>query len=299
MSIASMTGFARVCNSCLLTDKNINWVWEIKSVNGKSLDVKTRLPLGYDNLSLELKSTAAKYISRGNVSVCLEINTAEDRKKFRIDTELLEDLAKTALKLDEQYKGHLAPTSAAQLLGLKGVIELEDNTLSEDEHVELEQKILADFDKLCQNLSTERQLEGQKIQLALEQILDKIADVVEQIEKQAQGLPLLLKDKLSEQLKQLQATDISEERIAQEMVLLVTRADIREEIDRLKAHIKAVRILLQADEAVGRRLDFFCQELNREANTTCSKSTTLEITSLGMELKALIEQFREQVQNIE
>lgn len=299
MSLASMTGFARVCSESSLTDKNISWLWEIKSVNGKSLDVKARLPLGYDNLSLELKNIAAKYISRGNLSTYLELTIADNRRNVKIDTDLLQKLAQTALSLDEQYPNRLAPTSAAELLGLKGVIELEDNSLSEDERNELEQKILADFDKLCQNLKAERQLEGQKIQLALGQILDKIAENVAQIEIQAQGLPELLKAKLQEQLAQLKSGDISEDRLAQEMVLLVTRADIREEIDRLNAHIKAARTMLQSNEAIGRKLDFLCQELNREANTTCSKSTTLEITNLGMELKALIEQFREQVQNIE
>lgn len=299
MSIASMTGFARVSNTCLLTDKNISWTWEIKSVNGKSLDLKTRLPFGWDDLGLELKNTAAQYISRGSVSVNLELNCEDNHRKIKIDTALLDELAQAALSLDEQYKGKLALTSAAELLALKGVIELEDNDLSDDAKTKLKQKILADFDKLCQNLKAARQLEGEKIKLALAQILDKIVEVVEQIETQAQGLPDLLKSRLSEQLQQLRASDISDDRIAQEMVLLVTRADIREEIDRLRAHIKTAWQLLEKDEAVGRKLDFLCQELNREANTTCSKSTTLEITNLGMELKALIEQFREQVQNIE
>lgn len=299
MSIASMTGFARVSNTCLLTDKNISWTWEIKSVNGKSLDLKTRLPFGWDDLGLGLKNIAAQYISRGSISVNLELNSEDNRKKIKIDTCLLDELAQAALSLDEQYKGKLALTSAAELLGLKGVIELEDNNLSDDAKAELTQKILADFDKLCQNLKAARQLEGEKIKLALAQILDKIAEIVEQIEAQAQGLPDLLKSRLAEQLQQLRASDISDDRIAQEMVLLVTKADIREEIDRLRAHIKTAWQLLEKDEAVGRKLDFLCQELNREANTTCSKSATLEITNLGMELKALIEQFREQVQNIE
>ena len=186
------------------------------------------------------------------------------------------------------------------MLNLRGVIEIEESKLSDEQEAELKQKMLADFRLLCQNLRQDRTAEGQKVAGALENILEQIAQRVEKIESIAVALPDKLRQKLNEQIAQYaQDVTISEDRIAQEVVLLVTKADIREEIDRLKAHIKAARELLRRDDAVGRRLDFLCQELNREANTTCSKSTDIEITNLAMDLKVLIEQFREQVQNIE
>ena len=153
---------------------------------------------------------------------------------------------------------------------------------------------------MCQKLKQERQKEGTKIKTALLSILHNIATIVAKIEKTAEMLPEKIKGKLTELLQQYaQDVEINEDRLAQEIVFLVTKADIREEIDRLKAHIKSAEQMLETDEAVGRKLDFLCQELNREANTTCSKAADIMITDWGMELKALIEQFREQVQNIE
>ena len=300
MSITSMTGFARVNGQVALNGQDVGWVWEIKSVNGKGLDIKSRLPWGYEELGMELKNLAQPYLARGSVNASLEINFATANKKALIDEKLLEDLTQRAVLLVESNKGKVSAPSAAELLGLKGVVELQDDGLSEEARNILCQKILADFVVLCQNLHSERMREGEKIKSALIQILDKIAGNVGKIEACAEGLPQMLQAKLKGQLRQLNSEiEFSEERVAQEVVLLVTRADIREEIDRLKAHIKSAFEMLDEKGAMGRRLDFLCQELNREANTTCSKSTTIEITNLGMELKALIEQFREQVQNIE
>lgn len=300
MSIASMTGFARVNGNWQTTGENINWVWEIKSVNGKSLDVKMRLPAGYDDLGFILKTKAAEYLNRGSVSVYLDIIQESSGRKIKIDEVLLEELTLKALALGEKYGERLAKPSAAELLNQRGVVELEENVLSEDEQQELKQKLLNDFMKACAALQNDRCKEGEKIKRALLDILGNIEKITLQIEKLADGLPEKLKQKLDEQMAQYAGDiNISEDRIAQEIVMLITRADIREEIDRLKAHIKSAYQMLEADEAIGRRLDFLCQELNREANTTCSKAADITITNLGMELKALIEQFREQVQNIE
>ena len=300
MSIASMTGFARLKGQALLIDETIQWIWEIRTVNGKALEVKSRLPLGYEDLGLNLKGELSTYINRGNCSISLEMLRSQSNKKAVIDEAFLADVTKKALDLSERFAGSVVAPSAAELLNLRGVIEIEESKLSDEQEAELKQKMLADFRLLCQNLRQDRTAEGQKVAGALENILEQIAQRVEKIESIAVALPDKLRQKLNEQIAQYaQDVTISEDRIAQEVVLLVTKADIREEIDRLKAHIKAARELLRRDDAVGRRLDFLCQELNREANTTCSKSTDIEITNLAMDLKVLIEQFREQVQNIE
>jgi len=295
-----MTGFARVNGQVELNGENISWVWEAKSVNGKSLELKARLPLGYDDLGLVLKNQAAEYLVRGNVNVGLELCCQQNCKKVVVDEVLLEELTKRAVDLASKYEGKVGIPNAAELLGLRGVVEIETGVLSPDEEEVLRKKILADFVVLCQDLQRERQEEGQKIKDCLLTILAKIEQNVNLIEQEFDGGTEKLKQKLTEQIAQFkEEISISDDRIAQELVLLVTRADIREEVDRLKAHIKAAKELLDKDEVVGRRLDFLCQELNREANTTCSKSCSITITNLGMDLKALIEQFREQVQNIE
>ena len=300
MNIASMTGFARVQGSFQTADENISWVWEVKSVNNKSLDVKLKLPFGFEEQSLLYKAKAAEFLTRGSVGAFLEVEHEKQVKKIKIDEDLLQQLAQKAVILTEQFAGKLAASSAAELLAQRGVIEFEESEMSEEEQVALNEVLLKGFVEACQKLQEDRRKEGEKIAQALQSILDKIAAIVVRVEEISVGLPQKLKEKLAAQVKEL-AGDValSEDRLAQEVVLLVTRADIREEIDRLKTHIKSAEALLQSKEAVGRRLDFLCQELNREANTTCSKAMDIELTNLGMELKALIEQFREQVQNIE
>ena len=300
MTIASMTGFARTNGQLVVNDETISWVWEAKSVNGKGLELKFRLPAGYDELTAVLKNEAAKYLVRGSVGFNLEVNSANGCKKAVVDEDFLKVLMQKAINLVEESGGKIAYPSAAELLNIKGVVEIEQEILSDDAQKELYQKIVADFIRLCENLKTGRLSEGRKMGEALGVLLDKIEEIAFFIEKKAEGLPEVLQEKLHEQLdKFARDVEVDDSRIAQEVVLLVTRADIREEIDRLKAHISAARDLLTKDEAVGRRLDFLCQELNREANTVCSKSSDIEITNSAMELKVLIEQFREQVQNIE
>ena len=186
-------------------------------------------------------------------------------------------------------------------MALKGVVENGDPLPDEEKREELWRQILAGFEKGCALLQQDRRAEGAKIYAALNDILQNIGSVVTQIDQMADQLPEQMKKRLEEQISQWlePGNALSEERLAQEAVLYITRADIREEADRLKAHVKTAGELLKSREAVGRRLDFLCQELNREANTTCSKSCDTALTNLGISLKALIEQFREQIQNIE
>ncbi len=294
-----MTGFARVNGNISFGENNINWIWEIKSVNGKSLDLKYRLPTGFEDISLLLKNKATEVISRGSISAFLEINNENTSKNIKIDEDLLNQLTEQAVNLCKKHP-EIPMATAGELLSQRGVIEIEENSLNEDDLQKLKEAILNDFITVCKNLQIDRQKEGEKIKIALTSILEKISDITANIEKIFETLPEKLKEKLFTQIKTISdEININEDRIAQEIVLLVTRADIKEEIDRLKTHIKSAYNLLETNDAVGRRLDFLCQELNREANTTCSKACDISITNLGMDLKALIEQFREQVQNIE
>ena len=297
-----MTGFARVTGNARIGEIDYSWFWELKSVNGKSLEVKTKLPFWLDAIALTLKNKTAEYLSRGNVYACLDVLVQNEEPKVKINEQLLQQLAEQALKLYQQNPDRWQKPNPAELLNIRGVVEVEDSQLDE-EHLEyLQNQIVSSFVECLNILIKDRQAEGNKIVSVLSGLLIEVESVVKKIENIAINMSERLKAKLMQQLDLLlesAANQISEERLAQEMVLLVNRADIKEETDRLNAHIKTAKELLQTDGAVGRRLDFLCQELNRETNTICSKSTEIELTNCGMQLKTLIEQFREQVQHIE
>ena len=298
LTIASMTGFARASGELQTDLSNISWLFEVKSVNGKALDIKTKLPQTLEDLAFEFRRIAAQYLQRGSVSVYLELKRTALSSTLQVNTQLLEELTQKALEIYRANPDEIGKPQSTDLLRLPGVLEV--SAPSEEDEQALRQKLLAEFDTLCCRLQEDRKIEGAKIKEALIAILQKISSVAAKVEKIAEEQPAKIKEKLENQIKQwVNPAEVSEERLAQEVVFYITRADIREEVDRLKAHIKTAEQLLESSEAVGRRLDFLCQELNREANTTCSKSSDAELTALGMELKALIEQFREQVQNIE
>lgn len=297
-----MTGFARVNDSIQISGIDYSWFWELKSVNGKSLEVKTKLPYWLDTIALTLKNKTAEYLSRGNIYACLDILIQNQEPKVKVNESLLQQLANQALEIYRQNPSEWQKPNPADMLNIRGVVEVEDSQLDE-EHLEyLQNRIVSSFVECLNILVKDRQAEGNKIVSVLSGLLTETEGVVKKIESIAMNVPERLKAKLMQQLDLLleaAANQISEERLAQEMVLLINRADIKEEIDRLNAHIKTAKELLGTDGAVGRRLDFLCQELNRETNTICSKSTEIELTNCGMQLKTLIEQFREQVQNIE
>lgn len=301
MFISSMTGFARKNGSYSAGNNVYSWTWEIKSVNGKSLDFKVRLPYWMDGLSLELKSRAGEKLNRGTVNAALDIVTQSDGKEVKINEILMNRLAEKAIELYEAGMGKLQKPSATDILNMKGVVELEESKLDEEGQTKLEAALLSSFVDVCELLKEDRLAEGTKMKEILLGLLEKIGDNIQKAENIVQGLPEILKEKLKEQIAVLLdgGDTVSEDRLAQEVVILVNRSDIREELDRLHAHIKTAEEMLNEGGAVGRRLDFLCQELNRETNTLCSKSSDIELTNRGMELKALIEQFREQVQNIE
>ena len=301
MYISSMTGFARTGGTFRIRETDYSWFWEVKSVNGKYLEVKTKLPVWLDGMSQSVKNLAGEYLSRGNVYASLEITASNSEPELKINEQLLQKIIRQAVMMYQENPELMQKPNPAELLGIRGVAELEENRLDEREMAELQSEILETFAQAGEALQQDRQAEGEKITAALREIIFKIIEVVVRAEQIADAMPVRLKEKLQQQVALLlePSNQISEERLAQEVVLYVTKADIREEIDRLKAHIKTAGELLNGGGAVGRRLDFLCQELNRETNTVCSKSGDIGLTNCGMELKALIEQFREQVQNIE
>ena len=295
MNIFSMTGFARSKGQCNVDNTAIDWVCEIKSVNGKNFDFKMRLPNELEYLGNSFKSVAQKYFQRGTFNASVEISFEEETKKIKINQDLLNMLINVSAKMENVEK----PT-AGELLNVFGVVEKEDICFDEKETEQLGNILLQGFDECCKKLHDDRHLEGEKIGSALISLIEKIKHLVEKIEALAQKEPEKIAARLKKQISEFLAENtVSEERLAQEIVFLINKADIREEIDRLKTHIKTAEQLMAEGKNIGRRMDFLCQEFNREANTTCSKAWEVEIINYAMELKTIIEQLREQIQNVE
>lgn len=295
-----MTGFARSRGELIFENKKYSWVWEIKSVNAKGFDIKLRIPLWLEDISEDIKSVCSKNFARGTFNVCLDINGEFSSPDVQINTELLGVLTDKIKQIYIAEPELFTKPSPADLLKINGVLKISENTPSEEEFETFKKQLLESIFEAVTNLKQDRIKEGGKIAEVLSNILESIKQTVEAVDKIVAQNPQKIKEKfLSQVTKLLEDNTVSPERIEQEIVLLVMKADVQEEIDRLYAHIKTAHELLKSAEPVGRRLDFLCQELNREANTLCSKSCDIEQTKYGMQLKALIEQFREQVQNME
>ncbi len=295
-----MTGFARCNKTFVYENKKYSWAWEVKSVNAKGQDIKLRIPLWLEDINENIKSVFSETFSRGTFNICLDIELENDNPDVEINTKLLSVLTEKLKQIYLSDTDLFAKPSPAELLKVSGVVKVVDNTPDEQELNLLKKELLYSLQEAAVLLKQDRLKEGQKIAAALKNILNNIKDIVEKTEKITLETPQKIKEKVYTQVENLLSdTTIAPERLEQEIVLLVMKADVKEEIDRLKAHIKTAFELLESDLPVGRRLDFLCQELNREANTLCSKSCDIEQTKYGMELKALIEQFREQTQNME
>jgi uncharacterized protein (TIGR00255 family) len=298
VAISSMTGYARAQDD----DESFAWVWEAKSVNGRGLEVRMRLPPGYDRLEPAVREAVQGRCRRGNVNLTLTVEPRQSGKPMTVNQAVLDQYLDLARACAERMPG-LAAARVDGLLALRGVIEMGDAAMVEPpEQTERRSvAVLATLVRALQALATMRAGEGERLRGILDGQLTEIGALV----AKAETLPSLDKAHLKEKLR-LQVTalldavpTLSEDRLTQEAVLIAAKADIREELDRLKAHGAAARDMLASDESVGRKLDFLCQEFNREANTLCSKAGDLELTRIGLSLKAIIEQFREQVQNIE
>jgi uncharacterized protein (TIGR00255 family) len=295
MTIASMTGFARAEGH----DGPLSWAWELKSVNGKSLDVRFRLPPGFDALELPLRALATQKLKRGSVTANLSVARAAGAGGIRVNREALATVVKLAQQLAAEVVA--APPRIDGLLALKGVLESGDEAIDEGARERQAKLIGESFERALAGLATMRLSEGKRLDAVLCERLDEIAALVNGAEAAAATQPAAIKARIKELIATLTEAvpALPEERLAHEAALVVAKADIREELDRLHAHLGAARNLLAEGGAIGRRFDFLCQEFNREANTLCSKSADMELTRIGLALKAAIEQLREQVQNIE
>ena len=296
MSVSSMTGFARSEGQA----EGCSWSWELKSINAKGLDVRCRVPSGYEKLEKAAREETAKSFKRGNVTVNLTINWLKGDAGFRVNPVVLGDLLAVLPDIRKQLPD-AAPPSIDGLLALRGVIEPVEEELTDDAREALESEILESFEAALAALSAMRDEEGARLEESLDARLDEIAGLSSEAEKLAALQPDAIRERLKTQVQVLMEDipALSKERLAQEAALLMTKADIREELDRLKAHEQAARDLMGNGGAVGRKLDFLCQEFNREANSLCSKSQDVTLTRIGLDMKSSIEQFREQVQNIE
>jgi len=296
VSISSMTGFSRSEGQ----KDTRAWTWELKSVNGRGLDVRCRLPSGFEGLEQPVRDRVAARCKRGSIAVTLTVIRAEGDGGYRINQAVLAELLATLPQIRKQVPDAATP-SIDGLLGLRGVIEPIEDALDDEAKAAMEAAMLADLKTALDALATMRGDEGARLAPALRSRLDDIARLTAAAEELAAMQPAAIRKRLKAQIEELIADvpAIPEERLAQEAAILMSKADMREELDRLKAHGEAARALMRANGAVGRKLDFLCQEFNREANTLCSKSQDVELTRIGIELKAAIEQLREQVQNIE
>lgn len=300
MHLSSMTGFTRGQGSFSYQNKTYAWVWEIKSVNAKGLDVKTRVPQWLSGLDEEVKKLSAAYFTRGTVNISLDITADGAEPEVLLNAELLAELT---AKVSEIYLAKpelFAKPNPADLLNISGVVTVKENTPDEEEVAALKAALLASFKTAAEALVQDRQNEGAKIYDALQNILGQIKQTTDKAAAIYAGVNDKIRVKIAAQINEMAAdVNVSEDRLGQEALLLIMKADVKEELDRLYVHVKTAGELLAEANPVGRRLDFLCQELNREANTLCSKSMDIMQTQYGMELKALIEQFREQIQNVE
>lgn len=295
MTLKSMTGFARADGATGPT----RWHWEVRSVNGRGLDLRIRLPVGYEALEPRVREAVAKRLTRGNVSITLTVKREEGVSQIRLNADLLQQVLTAAERVRIAVGGGGA--SVDSLLGVKGVLEIVEVAETEEEAEARTRAMLASFETALEGIEAARASEGTRLRQVLLDLLASIEHTLEVISASPARTPEAIKCRLREQVARLleASTSFDEARLYQEAVLLATRADIEEELQRLRAHIAAARELLDTGEPVGRRLDFLSQEFNREANTLCSKSNDGEITRMGLQLKALIEQMREQIQNIE
>lgn len=296
MTLQSMTGFARSVADHL----GASIAWEVKSVNGKSVEIRLRLPPGFERLEPAVRQAVQKRFARGNFQATLTVGRSGGLQPQPVVNEaFLKDIAGLARRLQEGFG--VAPASADGLLALRGVLDVPEPLESEDVRAALDASLLAALDNALIGLEAARRAEGDALRLVLLAHVDAIETLTLKAEADPSRDPSVIRARLAEQVRLLMdaSANLDESRLHMEAAFLATRADIREEIDRLKTHVASARGLLGSGGTVGRKLDFLAQEFNRESNTLCSKSNAASVTAIGLELKAVVDQFREQVQNLE
>ncbi len=295
MVLSSMTGFARSHGA----SGPYSFEWELKSVNAKGVDLRLRLPPGWDELEAFAKKRAAEVLSRGTIYVNLNVKRTNAQSTVRVNEDVLELVLRVAAALSNKIDA-VAP-SIDGLLGIKGVIEVVEPEADEVAEKAAKDAAAVAFDQALASLVDMRKREG----TALGQILLQRMDEIERLAKKAEAAPgrkpEAIKARIAEQIATLMETSdrFDPDRLSQEALLIATKADIREELDRIASHVAQAREMIAKGGPIGRRLDFLAQEFNREVNTCCSKSNDIELTNTGLEMKNVVEQFREQVQNLE
>lgn len=295
MTLASMTGFSSKAGNI----DNFSWVWELKSVNGKALDVRFRAPQGYDHLEIQCRNAIMQSFKRGNIQASLSISNGRAQEKLTINAEVMDQYLALAQDLHSRMGGE-APR-ADNLLAMRGVLEVVPVAVTETEQLLRDTGIISTLNEAVVALNAARLEEGARLNETLNAQVNRISELAQAASDNPARSVDAIKARINEQIARLLETSNSfdPDRLHQEAVMIATRADIQEEIDRLNAHVAAARDLLISKEPVGRKLDFLAQEFNREANTLCSKAGDKTMSSIGLELKTIIDQLREQVQNIE
>jgi uncharacterized protein (TIGR00255 family) len=296
LALTSMTGFADSRG----LHGGLRWRWEAKSVNGRGLDFRFRTPMGYEGLESGARTLAAERFKRGSLQAVLTAAADESARGFRVDPAALADAVRIAKRIAEETG--LRPARVDGLLALKGVVVQEENAALDDEaRMARDAAMLESLADAFDLLARARANEGAKLEAIILRQIGEIERLTQEARALAAQQPFILRERMMAQLKELMSpgTSVPEERIAQEIAILASRADLSEELDRLIAHCQEARALIAGREPAGRKLDFLAQEFNREANTLCAKSSDIQLTHVGLALKAVIDQLREQVQNVE
>jgi len=288
--IASMTGFARSAG----TTGSIHWVWEVRSVNGRGLEVRVRVPTGQDGAGETARAALQKALTRGQCQLTLTLTKPEAAARVRINEALLARLAQAVARVP--VPEGVAPATMDGLLGLRGVIEVEDETIDSEA---LSRDLTEGAARLVADLVEARRAEGRQLETVVTAQIERIAALTQAAEDNPARQPAAVRARLEAAVAALGGSGLDPDRLHQEAMLLAGKADVREELDRLRAHVASARELLAAGGAIGRRLDFLAQEFGREANTLGAKANDISLSRIGLDLKAVVEQFREQVQNIE
>jgi uncharacterized protein (TIGR00255 family) len=297
MPLKSMTGFGRARGQ----ENGASWTWELRSVNGRSLDLRFRMPAGFEAFELLLREHVGKVLARGNCAVALNLKLpAAAAADFRLNETALSRFMALAERARE-LTGHSGPLSLEALLNFKGVVEIAENQPGEEGGGALQDSLFASFKTALAALLEARKAEGGRLAAILGEKLGEIEGLVLEAESSPARRPEAVRERLRLQLQRIftQDVEIDRDRLHQEAAIMAARADIEEEIKRLKSHVAGARELLAEDQPVGRKFEFLAQEFQREANTLCAKSNAAEITRVGLRLKSAIDQFREQVQNVE
>ncbi|MEM1371111.1 MAG: YicC/YloC family endoribonuclease [Pseudomonadota bacterium] len=294
MALHSMTGFARSEGN----DANASWFWEAKSVNGRGLDIKLRLPAGYERLDAHLRALVAKTLKRGNVAITLSVHKQTHAASLQLNEAVLGQILAAGQTICERTGA--SPATVDGILSIKGVLELVEAEESDD-NAERDEALKASFAECLNDLVTARQTEGAQLETALLEQISEIEKLTARIQESPARTPEAIATRLAETVAKLVQSEqgLQADRLHQEAVLLATKADLDEELTRLRAHVVSARDHVASSGPVGRKLDFLAQEFNREANTICSKSNHIDVTDAGMGMKVVIDQLREQVQNVE